>query len=134
MGDGAWFGLIVIALTVGTIIFDVIRRRRSASADIDVDVDGMPLRSALVSGTFMSWAGLIVVGRFTLLGLAMFALAGIAFAFAARMLVARRMAKTPRGELSSPAENYLIWVALGVPMLLVLGLLILAITGGLGSR
>src|SRR4051812_5320990 len=121
MGDGAWFGLMVVVLTLGIIITDVIRRRRSAFRDIDVDVDGMPLRSALASGIFLSWVGLFVVGRFTLLGLAMFALAGIALAFAAQMLVARRTARTPRGELSSPAENYLIWLALGVPMLLVLG-------------
>jgi hypothetical protein len=66
------------------------------------------------------------------------AIGGVTILLVARMMVAHReAAKRPpssTGELTGPSFDYLVWVALGVPMLLVLGLVILAIGGALSSR
>ena len=41
---------------------------------------------------------------------------------------------TPNGDLSGPYFDYVIWVALGVPMLAILAFAILAVTGALNGR
>ena len=82
--------------------------------------------------------GLKVSGSSPPLGLVMLAIGGVTIALVLRMTVERRAAaKRPpssTGELTGPSFDYLVWVALGVPMLLVLGLAIVAIAGALSSR
>ena len=56
---------------------------------------------------------------------------------AARMRMAHRSSvdrPVPNGELSRPAQDYLVWVALGAPMLVGVTFVVLAIAGALGQR
>jgi hypothetical protein len=53
--------------------------------------------------------------------------------------VVREMASATRttdpiGELTSPFFDYIVWAAISVPMVLVALLLVLLVTGALGSR
>ena len=85
----------------------------------------------------MSLAGLMVLGRSVLPGVLMLALGGVALVLATRMAMAsRRSIDGPgnKGELSRPAQDYLVWTAIGVPMLMVAIFVVLAIAGALGRR
>jgi hypothetical protein len=126
----------ILAFVVFLVVARTVLARRSGRDDVDLNT--IVFGSALLGGVFTIWAGLKVSGTSLPLGLVMFAIGGVTIILVARMMVADRAAsKRPQastGELTGPSFDYLVWVALGVPMLLVGGLLILAITGGLTSR
>jgi hypothetical protein len=72
-----------------------------------------------------------------LFGLFMLSITGLTLVLAVRAMVANRGAAKrleSTGELTRPNFDYLVWIALGMPMLLVVALLILAITGALTSK
>ena len=67
------------------------------------------------------------------MGIALFAFGGITAALAARQLIGR--VRSPgggfesSGELSSDEFDYIVWIALGLPVAIVVGLLIIVVTG-----
>jgi hypothetical protein len=71
------------------------------------------------------------------LALLMMAIGAVTFVVALRVMVGDRSSAKgfeSTGELTTPHFDYLIWTALIVPMLLVVALLIIAVTGALGTR
>jgi hypothetical protein len=92
---------------------------------------------ALVGGIVVMWAGIRVAGSSLPVGLIILALGAVTTILVARMVLrgpAAAKQQVANGDLTGPYFDYIMWVALGVPMLLVVGLVILAITGGLSSR
>jgi hypothetical protein len=98
-----------------------------------VDLTALP---ALLSGGIITVLGFKVATTSLPSGLFMLAIGGLTFVLGVRMLSNRGAAKRleSTGELTGPHFDYLIWSALGVPMLMVLALAILAITGALNTR
>jgi predicted benzoate:H+ symporter BenE len=126
--------VIGIVLFVALVIFarTVIVRRSGTN---DVDLNWIPFGSALFSGTLLTWAGLRTAATNLPMGLFILAMGGVTIALLARIVAASRAVRRPPvGELTGPSFDYLVWVALGLPMLIVALLAILAITGGLTSR
>jgi hypothetical protein len=78
------------------------------------------------------WAGVAVFGSAPLAGLAIVMVGVVTLALFVRSILAGQRSSAPSaGELSGPTFDYLIWMALGAPFILVGVLLLLALTGGL---
>jgi hypothetical protein len=89
-----------------------------------------------MSGVFVIWGGVKVAASSIPLALLMFAIGGGTVVLVLRMMLGGaavdRFEST--GEISKEHFDYLIWASFLVPMLLVVALLALAITGGLTNR
>ncbi|MFL5648435.1 MAG: hypothetical protein ACJ77V_10900 [Chloroflexota bacterium] len=121
-----------VILAAGGVLFILAGRRRGSVVDVDLDL--IPFGSAVLTGIFLTTAGVMVLGRNTIVGLAMLAVGAVAIGLAARMAWARRTsvdAAASKGELSRPAQDYLVWTVLGVPILVVVVFVVLAVGGGL---
>jgi hypothetical protein len=126
-------GAVVLISVLGGARFVAIRRA-AVGDDRFVGLFCMP---TLLGGVVVMWAGLKVAGTSLPIGLLILAGGGVTTVLVARMIVtgptiARRMVSS--GDLSGPYFDYIIWLAIGLPMLLLVGLVILAIGGGLTSR
>ncbi len=136
MDQGSLIALVVVVVVAGIVFILASLRRQPGPAD-DVDLDAIPFGSALLTGILLSWAGFTVLGKSAPLGVFMLAVGGVALVLAARMGLARRSSvdrPVPNGELSRPAQDYLVWIALGLPMLMGAAFVVLAIAGALGRR
>ena len=124
-------GAVVFAVLVG-LRFVAVREHANGNTRF-VGLFFLPL---LPGGIVMTLAGLGMVGKNPFPGLVLLAIGAITTALVARMIVrAPSMAQesTMTGDVPGPALDYIIWFAIGVPMLFVALLLILLITGGLRS-
>jgi hypothetical protein len=125
-------GIVVFAILVAS---RVIAARRAATGESRlVAVVFLP---ALVGGLVGVWAGIKVIGLNLPVGLILLAMGCVTTVLVARMILSRPDAASQlvsTGELSGPHFDYIIWIALGIPALLVLALAILAVTGGLAPR
>jgi uncharacterized membrane protein YidH (DUF202 family) len=87
----------------------------------------------IFAALLMLWGGLRTVALGSaLLGIFLFVCGGITAALAARELVNRvrsRKRVESSGELATYEFDYIMWTALGLPVLLVLGLLAFVLTG-----
>jgi hypothetical protein len=91
----------------------------------------------LITGALFIWAGTRVASTNIPMALLMIAVGAITLVLALRMTLGDRAGGErleSTGELTTPHFDYLIWTALIVPMLLVVGLAIVAITGVLTSK
>ena len=91
---------------------------------------------AILGGAVTVWAGLRLATTSLLVGLPLVAVGAVTVVLVVRLMLGRLAAPdgtTPTGDLSGPYFDYIIWVALGVPMLVILALAILLITGGASS-
>jgi hypothetical protein len=98
---------------------------------------GLMLVPGLLSGLVAVWVSVKIAATNLPLGLFVMAFGGITMALMIRRILAYRGVEkrvVDVGELRGPEFDYLIWIAIGVPMFLVLALVILAITGALTSR
>lgn len=128
--------LIAIAAAAG-IVFIVASLRRQPRTTDDVDLDAIPFGSALVTGVLLSGVGFTILGESLVGGVIALTMGGVALVLAARMVLVRRSPvdnPVPTGELSRPAQDYLVWLALGVPVLMVAVFVVIAIVGGLHRR
>jgi len=88
----------------------------------------------LIIFTYLIW---IAIGMWKLqpvLAIGLGLLAVVSLVLLVRMIRGMAMVGPPPeslGELASPSFDYIVWLALGAPMLLVVLLLILLVTGGL---
>jgi predicted benzoate:H+ symporter BenE len=126
--------LIGLVLFVALVILGRTMVVRRSGAD-EVDLNWIVFGSALLAGIFTIWAGLRTVAANLPMGLFILAIGGVTIILLARIVAAGRAVKRPPvGELTGPSFDYLVWVGLGLPMLIVVALAILAITGGLTPR
>ena len=95
---------------------------------------GLRFAPTLVCGAVAIWAGTRVAASSAALALLMMAIGAITLVLALRMMVGDRSTFESTGELTTPHFDYLIWTGLIVPMLLVVALLIIAVSGALTSR
>jgi hypothetical protein len=78
------------------------------------------------------WAGLTLFGSNPAVGLIFSAASLVTFVLLFRIVMRTQPADASSpGELSGPWFDYLVWMALGAPFILVALLLVLAVTGGL---
>jgi hypothetical protein len=89
----------------------------------------------LLFAGFLIWLGVITLRSSPLAGLAVTAVGGMTVVLIVRMLRHQTSSvDVPTfGDLNGPAFDSLVWAALGVPLLLGLILLILALTNGFGA-
>ena len=96
----------------------------------------------IVGGAAIVWAGVRLAMTNLPVGLLLIAMGVVTVALLVRVLLGSLSARngttpdgtTPNGDLSGPYFDYVIWVALGVPMLAILAFAILAVTGALAGR
>ena len=88
----------------------------------------------MLTALLIVWGGVRIVALGSaLLGIAVFASGGITAVLAARTLIKR--VRSPdsgfesSGELSKDEFDYIVWMALGLPLVFVLGLLVFVLTG-----
>jgi hypothetical protein len=132
MDPVALVAIVVVVAVVGVRFVGV--RRAAAGDDRFIGLLYVP---TLLGGVVVMWAGVRVAGTSLPVGLMILAIGGVTTVLVARMIVggptiARRL--TSSGDLSGPYVDYIIWLAIGLPMLMGLGLVILAIMGGLTPR
>jgi hypothetical protein len=88
---------------------------------------------ALLGGAVVLWAGLRIATTDLLVGLPLIGVGVVTVILLVRVMLGSRAAPdgtTPTGDITGAYFDYIVWVALGVPMLAVLALAILVITGG----
>ena len=98
---------------------------------------GLRFIPGVMSGIAFIWAGTRVGPTSVPVALLMMAVGVITLVLVVRMMLGNRAAAErleSTGALTEPHFDYLIWSALLVPMLLVVVLAVLAITGALTSR
>ena len=91
----------------------------------------------IVGGAAIVWAGIRLAMTNLPVGLLLIAMGVVTVVLLVRVLLGSLSARegtTPNGDLSGPYFDYVIWVALGVPMLAILAFAILAVTGTLNGR
>ena len=96
----------------------------------------------IVGGAAIVWAGIRLATTNLPVGLLLIAVGVVTVVLLVRVLLGSLSARdgttpdgtTPNGDLTGPYFDYVIWVALGVPMLAILAFAILAITGVLSGR
>jgi len=96
----------------------------------------------IVGGAAIVWAGVRLAMTNLPIGLLLIAMGVVTVALLVRVLLGSLSARdgttpdgtTPNGDLTGPYFDYVIWVALGVPMLAIVAFAILAVTGALNGR
>ena len=96
----------------------------------------------IVGGAAIVWAGVRLAMTNLPVGLLLIAMGVVTVVLLVRVLLGSLSARdgttpdgtTPNGDLTGPYFDYVIWVALGVPMLAILAFAILAVTGALSGR
>jgi len=96
----------------------------------------------IAGGAAIVWVGIRLATTNLPVGLLLVAMGVVTVALLVRVLVGSLSARddttadgtTPTGDLTGPYFDYIMWVALGVPMLAILAFAILAVTGALGGR
>jgi hypothetical protein len=124
-----------IVAFVMVIVFWRVALRRAPTGDSRLA--GILYLPALAGGLVVIWAGTRVIGSSLPVGLLIVAFGSVTTVLVARMILSRPGSvrqQESNGELSGPYFDYIIWVAIGLPVFLVLALAILAITGGLTPR
>jgi hypothetical protein len=88
----------------------------------------------MLAALLIVWAGIrsVALGS-ALMGILLLAIGGITAALAARQLINRVRSRESgfesSGELATDEFDYIVWTALGLPVLLGLGLLIFVLAG-----
>jgi hypothetical protein len=98
---------------------------------------GVAFVPSLFGGVLIILGGVRVAASNIALGLLMIAIGGCTVVLVVRMMRGGAAAVDSfetTGELNTPHFDYLIWSALVVPMLLVVALLVLAISGALTNK
>ena len=90
----------------------------------------------IVGGAAIVWAGIRLATTNLPVGLLLIAMGVVTVVLLVRVLLGSLSpdGTTPNGDLTGPYFDYVIWVALGVPMLAILAFAILAVTGALSGR
>ena len=88
----------------------------------------------LIGNIAIMGVGLYVTTKAVVVGVAIAVVSAVTFALQVRML-RRQAVATPAelstGDISPEALNYILWMAVGLPMLLAIGIVILALSGAL---
>ena len=127
---------LLLLMSVLVLVNVAVRQRRTSPGD-DVDLDQIPVAAALITGITLSVVGASLVTQSTLLGLVLVGLAALSFVSFARMALARRRRLSrplSAGELTRPAEDYIIWTAIGLPLLMGLMLIVFVTSGSFGAH
>ena len=96
----------------------------------------------IVGGAAIVWAGIRLAMTNLPVGLLLIAMGVVTVVLLVRVLLGSLSARegttpdgaAPNGDLTGPYFDYVIWVALGVPMLAILAFGILAVAGALNGR
>ena len=96
----------------------------------------------IVGGAAIVWAGVRLAMTNLPVGLLLIAMGVVTVVLLVRVLLGSLSARdgttsdgtAANGDLTGPYFDYLMWVALGVPMLAILAFAILAVTGALSGR
>jgi hypothetical protein len=90
----------------------------------------------LMIGVVFVWGGTRVAAASVPVALLMIAIGAVTLVLVVRMMLGDRAAGNrieATGELTTPNLDYLVWAAFLVPMLMIVALLILAVTGSLSN-